>query len=97
MAVTVWLVRQTALNGGRLGAVRVADDVASDLVKKGDALPFDRNLRAALRALKAGPGAEPAPDPDTPPPKRKPGRPPKAKEADQLALADPEPEPDSGD
>lgn len=85
MAVNVWLVRHTRLNGGRLGAVAVSPDLAADLIKKGDALPFDRNLRRALAAHKAG--ADPAP-------KRR-GRPPKSAAPD--APADPLEQADEGE
>lgn len=87
MAVTVWLVRQTQFNGGRLGAVRLESDLAADLIKKGDALAFDKNLRRALYDLRQAERAEPEPPAEgEAEPKRKAGRPPKAK-----AKADPEP------
>lgn len=100
MATVVWLVRRTKFNGGRLGGVRVADDVAADLVRKGDALPFDSSLRRTLAERARAPAAEPAPADDTPAdaaPARRRGRPPKgASEPAPLALADdPEPGADS--
>lgn len=85
MAATVWLVRRTEFRGGRLGAVRVDDSTAADLIKKGDALPFDASLRGNLAALKAG---ERSAEADAPEPKRR-GRPPKA----QAEAPEPEPEP----
>jgi hypothetical protein len=44
MAVTVWFVRETELNPGRLGPVEVEDDLAGKLIKKGDALALGEDL-----------------------------------------------------
>lgn len=80
MAVIVWLVRRTELNKGRLGAVRVSESIGKDLIRKGEAVPYDRNLRAAIaehaRAEGKGPGTgDPAKKRGRPaknPPKEKP-------------------------
>lgn len=74
MAVVIWLVRKTEFRGGKLGVMRASDELAADLINKGDALPFDSKLRQALADLKAG--KKPAAKNTGAPGKRR-GRPPK--------------------
>jgi hypothetical protein len=93
MAVTVWLTRRTQFNGGRLGGAKIEDRTAAELIKKGDALPFDKELRRNLAAWNKAEAEAQADNGDGEPKRR--GRPPKtAPEPTPEPAPKPAPEPE---